>query len=125
LDCREDIKDGFFNNSINVGLNTPFAVWVGTLIKHNVPLIILADEGRENEAILRLFRIGFENILGYLKGGLKCGLPVVKCKHLNVEEFIKICNSGNSFVLDVRNRSETESGMSKFAKNIPVSVLEK
>lgn len=69
LDCRNKIDNGFVEGSINVGLNTPFAVWVGTLINGKTPLVILADEGAEEEAALRLMRIGFDKIVGYVKGG--------------------------------------------------------
>lgn len=66
LDCRQNIDAGFFEKSINVGLNTPFAVWVGTLINPHDPLILLADEGKEEEAALRLSRIGFDHFIGFI-----------------------------------------------------------
>lgn len=58
-------------NSINIGLNTPFAVWVGTLIDPKSPLLLLTDPGMEEEAAKRLMRIGFDNIIGYIEGGFQ------------------------------------------------------
>lgn len=66
LDCRNKIDNGFVDGSINVGLNTPFAVWVGTLISAKSPLVLLTDSGAEEEAALRLMRIGFDKIVGYV-----------------------------------------------------------
>lgn len=71
LDARGSIDDGYIQNSLNVGLNTPFAVWVGALVDPHTPLVLLAEEGAEEEAALRLKRIGFDHILGYLKGGFE------------------------------------------------------
>jgi rhodanese-related sulfurtransferase len=73
LDTRaaQTFKDGFVPRSINIGLKGDFAPWVGTLIpdvKH--PLVLVADEGSEEEAVTRLARVGYDNVLGYLKGGM-------------------------------------------------------
>jgi len=57
--------------SIFIGLNGDFAPWVGALIKDiNQPILLIADEDKTEEAIIRLSRVGFDNVLGYLKGGI-------------------------------------------------------
>src|SRR5205807_9269241 len=56
--------------SINIGLGGQYATWAGTLIDRNHPIVIIADPGRENESAIRLGRIGFDHVAGYLKDGL-------------------------------------------------------
>ncbi|MBI3220338.1 MAG: MBL fold metallo-hydrolase [Bacteroidetes bacterium] len=72
LDTRkaEVFEKGFIPSSVNIGLNGQYAVWVGTLINIHTPLVLIADEGTESEAVLRLARIGYENVIGYLQGGI-------------------------------------------------------
>ena len=71
LDTRtaECFEDGFIPGSLNFGLDGQYAVWVGTLVDINQPLLLVCEPGKEEEAILRLARIGYENVLGYLEGG--------------------------------------------------------
>jgi hydroxyacylglutathione hydrolase len=57
--------------SINIGLGGQFATWAGTVLSRESPIVILADPGRENEAAVRLGRIGFDHVLGYLEDGLR------------------------------------------------------
>ncbi|EGR33588.1 metallo-beta-lactamase protein, putative [Ichthyophthirius multifiliis] len=125
LDCRDDISLGFLENSINIGLSTPFAVWVGTLIQHDISLILLTDKGKEQEAAQRLYRIGYEKIIGFIESGINCGLPIIPLKHLDTKQFVQKANNQSNFILDVRNKSETDAGMSKNAKNIPLPLLGK
>ncbi len=72
LDTRkaDDFEKGFIPNSVNIGLNGQYAIWTGTLININQPLVLVTEEGKEHESILRLARVGYENILGYLQGGI-------------------------------------------------------
>jgi hydroxyacylglutathione hydrolase len=72
LDTRkpDDFEKGFIPSSVNIGLNGQYAVWVGTLIDIKQPLVLVADEGKEEEAVLRLARVGYENVVGYLQGGV-------------------------------------------------------
>ena len=55
--------------SINIGLDGTFATWAGTLLDRERPVVLLAEPGREREAAMRLGRIGFDRVLGYLEGG--------------------------------------------------------
>ncbi len=72
LDTRrpDDFEKGFVPGSINIGLNGQYAVWVGTLIDINQPLVLVTEPGKEEESVLRLARVGYENVIGYLDGGI-------------------------------------------------------
>ncbi|MDX5396497.1 MAG: MBL fold metallo-hydrolase, partial [Hymenobacteraceae bacterium] len=72
LDTRkpETFAAGFIPNSINIGIDGNFAPWVGALIPDiNQPILIVAEEGREEEVVTRLARVGYDHAIGYLKGG--------------------------------------------------------
>jgi rhodanese-related sulfurtransferase len=73
LDTREptEFAGGHLDSSINVGLTGQFASWAGTILDREKPIVILALPGREREAALRLGRIGFDHVAGYLEGGMK------------------------------------------------------
>jgi rhodanese-related sulfurtransferase len=72
LDTRDptEFAAAHLTGSINVGLGGPFATWVGTVLTRDHPIVIVADPGHEHEAAVRLGRIGFDQILGYLDQGL-------------------------------------------------------
>ncbi|SUX47082.1 MBL fold metallo-hydrolase [Chryseobacterium indoltheticum] len=112
LDTRSpaDFHKGFIPNAINIGLKGDFAPWVGSLIvdvKH--PLLLVADEGSEEEVITRLSRVGFDHVLGYLKGGFEAWKNSTKeideIKRISPSEFAEAFNE-NSKVIDVRKIGE-------------------
>ena len=112
LDTRSpaDFHKGFIPNAINIGLKGDFAPWVGSLIvdvKH--PLLLVADEGTEEEVITRLSRVGFDHVLGYLKGGFEAWKNSTKeideIKRISPAEFAEAFNE-NSKVIDVRKIGE-------------------
>jgi hydroxyacylglutathione hydrolase len=72
LDTRDpaEFDAAHLVDSINIGLAGQYATWAGTVLDRNHPIVIIADPGRENESALRLGRIGFDHIAGYLKDGL-------------------------------------------------------
>ena len=72
LDTRNasDFGNKHIAGAINIGLDGQFAIWAGTLLKFNQPLVIVADDGKAKEAIIRLARIGYDNVLGYLGAGI-------------------------------------------------------
>ena len=119
LDVRsaDDFAKAHIPNAIFIGIDGGFAPWVGTLIgdtKH--PILLVTPEGREEETITRLSRVGFDNTLGYLEGGLKTwiksGKAVEKIDNINAQE-LKIQVSNGATIYDVRNQSEYD------AKHIP------
>lgn len=73
LDTRDpdEFAAAHLKGSINVGLAGQYATWAGTVLNHSDPIVIIADPGRVNESAVRLGRIGFDNIAGYLQDGLK------------------------------------------------------
>jgi len=72
LDSRDpaEFAAAHLAGSINVGLGGQYATWAGSVLTHEQPIVIIADPGREHEAAMRLGRIGFDHIVGYLKDGL-------------------------------------------------------
>ncbi|HEV3141035.1 MAG TPA: rhodanese-like domain-containing protein [Vicinamibacterales bacterium] len=73
LDTREagDFAAAHLAGSINIGLGGQYATWAGTILSHDKPIVIVSDPGRENESAVRLGRIGFDHVVGYLKDGLR------------------------------------------------------
>jgi hydroxyacylglutathione hydrolase len=129
LDVRtpEDFERGHIIGSINIGLDGTYAWWVGTLLDINTPLAIVAAIGSEEEAIRRLARVGYENVRGYLQGGIeawsKTNRPIATVASIEPSDFHDLVVSGMT-VLDVRNIGEFENGHIAGAVNIPLGVLE-
>src|SRR3974377_419434 len=72
LDVRDpaEYAKGHLAGSINIGLGGQYATWAGTILDRAKPIVIVAEPGREEEAALRLGRIGFDPVMGYLRGGM-------------------------------------------------------
>ncbi|MCK0160990.1 MBL fold metallo-hydrolase [Allomuricauda sp. F6463D] len=112
LDVRhqDDFAKGHVPRSIFIGLDGSFAPWVGALIADvEQPILLITPEGREEETVTRLSRVGFDNTLGYLKGGIKAwieeGKEVDAVDNVNAKEFKKMMDKGVP-VVDVRKESE-------------------
>lgn len=112
LDTRSaaEFHKGFIPNAINIGLKGDFAPWVGAMIvdvKH--PILLVTDEGTEEEAITRLSRVGFDNVLGYLKGGFAAwkatGKETDEVKRISPETFVNEF-SPEVKIIDVRKPTE-------------------
>ncbi|HRH64950.1 MAG TPA: MBL fold metallo-hydrolase [Bacteroidia bacterium] len=128
LDARqaEVFEKGFIPNSVNIGLNGQYAVWVGSLIDSKEPLVLVTEEGNEEEAILRLARVGYENVKGYLKGGFKAWKDSGrKVDHIEVMHPITFEKqyTPDEHVIDVRNEGEWVSGVIDGAQLIPLTRL--
>lgn len=130
LDVRsiEEFAKAHIPGSIFIGLDGGFAPWVGELIKDiNHPIVIISPVGREEEAITRLSRLGFDNSKGYLKGGINAwidsGNEVGSVESINKNEFEKLFSEGNIKIFDVRNESEFNSEHVIGACNIPLNKL--
>jgi len=133
LDTRSDenvISDGFIPNSVFIGIDGNFASWVGTLVPDmEMPILFVADEGRENEVVTRLARVGYDSALGYLKGGFKAWVDASKevdaVKRLSVEEFASLYTSSSEPVniLDVRRASEYNAEHVEGAINTPLDFI--
>jgi len=128
LDTRtaDEFEKGFIPGSTFIGLDGTYAVWVGTLIDINTKLLIVASAGKENEAILRLARVGYENVIGYLEGGIdswkKANFPIDTMKSVNPDEFAAAMNSSShDAVLDVRRPGEWNNGHAQGAEHVCLS----
>jgi len=131
LDTRNPdvFENGFVKGSINIGLNGRFAEWVGTLININQPLLIITESGKEEESILRLTRVGYENVRGYLNGGYNSWLlaekPIDMVLTIDNEEFeLDYKHEKDIVVVDVRKESEYDSGHIENAENCVLQNFE-
>lgn len=133
LDVRsgEEFAKSHVPNSIFVGLDGSFATWVGTLIEDlKQAIVVIAPEGREEEAVTRLARVGYDNTIGYLEGGVAAwkaaGKEVDSIDSISVEEFESRQNQGTvPTVVDVRKQSEYDSQHleANNVKNIPLDWI--
>lgn len=130
LDVRHqsDFIEGHIPRSIFIGLNGDFAPWVGALIADiQQPLLLVAPDGKEKEAVTRLSRVGFDGTIGYLKGGFEAWKKedrdydtITSVTVDNVQEQI---NDKEIPVFDVRKESEYQSEHVVDAKNTPLDFL--
>lgn len=130
LDTRDaqTFAKGFIPNSINIGIDGGFAPWAGSLIPGvGHPLLIITDEGREEEVVTRLARVGFDNTLGYLKGGIKSwmqpGKEIDLIESISAKEFAKRIKEQTHTIIDVRKPGEFEAEHVTDAINIPLDFL--
>lgn len=130
IDTREaqEFSKGFIPNSINIGIDGSFATWVGTLIPSvKQELLIVAHPGRELEVITRLARVGYDNAIGYLKGGFdawkEAGKEIDEIKSISTEEFFKSSQNNTLNIIDVRKASEFGSEHIVDAINAPLDYI--
>ena len=131
LDTRDAqiFAKGFVPNSINIGIDGGFAPWVGTLmpdIKQNI--LLITEQGREEEVVTRLARVGYDHTIGYLKGGIyawvKAGMDVDQIESVTVDQMSERLKREPSIgVLDVRKASEFLSEHMMDAENIPLDYI--
>ena len=130
LDVRhqDEFVKGHVPQSIFIGLDGGFAPWVGALIGDvNQPLMIITPEGREEETITRLSRVGFDKTLGYLKGGIEAwkssGKEYDMISGVNAKDLEKLVKQEKVPVFDVRKENEYLSGHILSAQNTPLDFL--
>ena len=130
LDVRgvEDFSSSHIPGSIFIGLDGRFAPWVGEILEDvSKKLILVAPEGREKEAIIRLSRVGFDNVIGYLEGGInswiKNGGKISKVLNESASKFSTVDN--NKYILDVRSKNEHKTESLLNSLNIPLIDLSK
>ena len=132
LDVRSaaDFGAGHVPGSVNIGLNGQFAMWAGSLIPLTAAVVLIADTGAQiDEAVLRLARVGIENVKGYLEGGVQswrdAGLPVETIPQLSVAELKEEMANNELQILDVRRPGEYVNGHVPRALNAPLASLDK
>jgi hydroxyacylglutathione hydrolase len=130
LDTRsnKDFARGFIPQSINIGLSGDFAPWVGAMIVDvNQPILLITEDGQEEEAVTRLSRVGFDNILGYLEHGVnawvKAGKEIDTVNRITATEFQERVVIGESKVIDLRTASEYASEHIEEAYNKPLAFI--
>ena len=128
LDVRhpDDYEKLNIEGSINIGLDGQFAIWAATLLPLTTPIVIVAPNEREKEAITRLARVGFDNVKGYLlENELMQNQNLLKTQtieSITPQEFASNIND-NSKIIDVRNMNEQSSGVLDGAELIELSIL--
>jgi rhodanese-related sulfurtransferase len=131
IDTRDasQFAKSFIPNSINIGLDGSFAPWVGTLLPDiRQPILFVCDEGREEEVVTRLARVGYDNAIGYLKGGMaaweKAGKETDHIQSVEAGRLAEILKQQpETAILDVRRQSEYDSEHIVSAINAPLDYL--
>ena len=130
LDVRhqDDFAKEHIPQSIFIGLDGGFAPWAGTMIGDiTLPILLITPNGREEETVTRLARVGFDNTLGYLKGGLKAWkkdkrvTDSINC--IGAEKFFELDKNGGLDIFDLRKQGEYASEHIPFSQNIPLDVI--
>ena len=132
LDVRSaaDFGAAHVPGSMNIGLGGQFAMWAGSLIPLNASIVVIADTGAQvDETVVRLARVGIENVKGYLEGGVTswrdAGLPVDTITQVSVAELNERLANDDMQVVDVRRPAEYVNGHVPRALNAPLASLDK
>ncbi|OQP67901.1 MBL fold metallo-hydrolase [Niastella populi] len=130
LDTRKagDFTKQFVPGSISIGLEGRFAEWAGSLLPFDQPIILVTEEGQEKESIVRLARVGFSQIHGYLEGGVaawqKAGEEIDLIIDVEVDELaMDLPYDDHLIAVDVRREAEFGDGHVRGAVNIPLNDL--
>jgi len=130
LDVRhqDDFVKGHVPRSIFIGLNGDFAPWVGALIADvQQPILLITPIGKEKETVTRLSRVGFDNTMGYLKGGFEAWKNAAKdidtIASASAEEIEQLAVNQQAAIFDVRKESEYSAEHLEGAENTPLDVL--
>jgi len=131
LDVRSgaDFGAGHVPGATNIGLGGQFALWAGSLIPLNAAIVIIADTHPQvDESVVRLARVGIENVKGYLSGGMQAwcdeGRETVQIPQITVDELSNRIDDQDLQIVDVRRTTEYKNGHVPHAVNVPLSVLE-
>jgi glyoxylase-like metal-dependent hydrolase (beta-lactamase superfamily II)/rhodanese-related sulfurtransferase len=130
LDTRDqaEFDAAYLRGAVNVGLGGSFATWCGTLLRQDAPVVLVAEPGREVEAATRLGRIGFDNVAGYLAGGMQqlddAPELVTRIERITAGSLAEaLAHPDPPAVIDVRTAGEFEAGHIEGAVNLPLAQL--
>ena len=130
LDTRhaDAFSQGFVPGSIFIGLEGRFAEWAGSILSFTKPMILVTEPGKEEESIIRLARVGFGKIDGFLNGGFeawkKSGEKIDMIIDVEADELaMDIPHDPNLQVVDVRRETEFADGHVKTAINMPLNEM--
>jgi glyoxylase-like metal-dependent hydrolase (beta-lactamase superfamily II)/rhodanese-related sulfurtransferase len=132
LDVRSaaEFGAGHVPGSVNIGLGGQFAIWSGSLIPLHAAIVIVANtENQVDESVVRLARVGIENVKGYLRGGIQswreAGLPVNAIEQVSVDQLKEQIANRELQIVDVRRPAEYSNGHVPRAVNAPLSALDR
>lgn len=130
LDTRKstDFVNGFIAGAVSIGLDGRFAEWAGSLLPFDKTILLVTNPGEEKESVVRLARVGFSKMKGYLDGGYsawqQAGLPIDMIIDVEADELaMDIPFDENLLVVDVRRETEFADGHIKGALNLPLNDL--
>jgi len=130
LDVRKstEFAQGHIPNALFIGLDGQFAPWVGSIITDlKQPIILVTPQGKEEETVMRLSRVGYDNCLGYLQGGFdawkQTGKQVDTITSISAEEFSKFYGKENTTVLDVRKPGEYDAKHLNKVDSLPLDFI--
>jgi len=130
LDTRDaaEYEKASVAGSLNIGLNGTFAGWVGTLVHIENPLVLVTTEGKEAETVLRLSRVGYENVKGFLTGGIDswvaAGKPVQQVNSVQPASLLDVQREHRGVIVDVRKDGEYEKGHITDVLHIPLAGID-
>ncbi len=130
LDTRhaDTFMKGFVPGAVSIGLEGRFAEWAGSLLPFDKPFLLVTEAGKEKETIVRLARVGFDKMEGYLEGGLEgwqaAGFPIDMIIDVEADELMMdIPHDPHLVVVDVRRETEYADGHLKDAMNLPLQEM--
>lgn len=130
LDVRDaiDFEGAHLAGAINIGIQGKYATWCGTMLDHKRPIVVIAEAGKEEEAVMRLGRIGFDNVDGYLAGGMDAlrnhSELVHKIERVTAVALQELLHTNTPpTVVDVRSEKEWKTGHVAGSLNIPLNHL--
>lgn len=130
LDTRDGVSfaNAFIPNSINIGIDGNFAQWVGEMIPDvTQEILLVAEPGRLEESLIRLSRVGYDNVIGYLKGGFQtwvdAGKETDNFKRITAQDFEAMYKEDNKIIFDVRKKSEFDAEHVVGAINVPLNQI--
>ena len=130
LDTRhqDSFEKGFVKGSIFIGLNGRFAEWVGMLLNMNDRILLVTEPGKEKESIVRMARVGYENVIGFLDGGFdvwkNSGKDYDMLISIDAEELLLDYNYDDITVVDVRKQNEYEAGHVEGSINLVLQEMD-
>jgi rhodanese-related sulfurtransferase len=136
LDVRGgiDFEGGHLRGSLNIALDGKYATWAGSMLSTDRPIVVIAEEGGEEEAVMRLGRIGLDNVAGYLAGGMHALASrddlVERTERITAPALAEWLAGGRSdlgakpVIVDVRTATEYAGGHAPGSLNIPLTHLQ-
>ena len=130
LDTRDpaEFAAAHLAGSVNIGLVGQYATWAGTILKHDTPIVVIADPGMETESAVRLGRIGFDNTIGYLQDGLRSAdgsrATIVSTERIGADVAAqRLASSAPPLLVDLRTPGERAEKQIAGSVHIPLSRL--